>query len=679
MTLAIQRELDRRARRRDNAARCRASFRAFIEYSWNVVEPAKAFIPNWHIDAIAEHLQAVRDRKIIYLLINVPPGSAKSLLTAVQFPAWLWIDEPQYRIICATHSKDLTERDAVRSRDLITSDLYQDTFLPDWKLKTDSNAKDQYYTDKTGFRKSVSVGGRVTGHRGNAIIIDDILTVEQAYSDAERATACRFVSQTLGNRRNDLARDWQVAIGQRLHEADPYGEMIDSGLYTHLCLPSEFDSKRRCVTSLGWSDPRTKDKELLFPGLFPQKVIDEEKRRLQEYGFSSQHQQDPSPLGGGIIKSKWFRFYKEPPAFDNVLQSWDCAFKDLTESDYVAGCVAGLVGPKVYLLDFQNEHLGYSATKSAIKANRARFPRISHSLIEDKANGTAVIEELTRDISGVIAVQPEGGKVSRAFAASADCEAGNIYLPEGATWVQGFLSQIDKFPNGRWDDMVDAFTQLVNFRRMHGSGTIFGGTFTNELIYTSASAPAGLGNQGSYQQRVVALGYSSANPMCFLEILDTGRTIYVAREYYFDSSRAMHLKADAAYAKDAGDFVRGIHPLTKEVVSRQAQGVVVLTDQRAPNLHSELMLKGLTCIESQPVISSDEVMDAIRTVNTLFKKKMIRVHDSCDHFISDLRSYSWDTRKAKDGIEEPSRTNEHSIVPLLNFCKTMVDAWRVAR
>lgn len=467
LSLRIQAELDRRSRRREKSDRCRRSLREFIRESWPVVEPAKAYIEGWHTDAIAEHLQAVRDRQIQYLLISVPPGHAKSLHAAVQFPAWLWIDEPAYRLICATYAQALTIRDAVRSRDLITSDWYRDTFQPGWALKSDSNAKDEYYNDQTGFRISVSVGGRTTGLRGNGVIIDDILSVQQAYSDAERATACRFVAQTLGNRRNDLARDWQIAIGQRLHEADPYGEMLASGDYVHLCLPTEYDPKRSCVTSIGWQDPRTEDKELLFPGLFPRPVIDKERIRLGSYGYASQHQQEPTPIGGGILKSKWFRYYKTAPAFDTQLQSWDCTFKDLASSDYVAGCVAGLIGPNIYLLDFANSHLGYSATKSAIKSNLANWPGISHTLIEDKANGSAVIEELQRDVSGIIAVEPEGGKISRAFAASADCEAGNVWLPEGAEWVPEFLAQIDKFPNGRYDDMVDALTQLINYRRRY--------------------------------------------------------------------------------------------------------------------------------------------------------------------------------------------------------------------
>lgn len=475
LTLAIQRELDRRRRRRDRSEVLRQRFRDFSRESWHVVEPAKQYIANWHSDAIADHLQGVRDRQIQYLLINVPPGHAKSLYVAVQFPAWLWIDDPQYRLICGTYSSALTVRDAVRSRDLITSPWYQETFAPTWRLKDDSNAKDEYYTTETGFRVSVSVTGRGTGLRGNGVILDDVLSVEQAHSEAERMRACRWVSQTMSSRRNDLARDWQIAIGQRLHEKDPYGEMLASGDYVHLCLPSEYEPQRRCVTSLGWSDPRTEPGELLFPALFPRAVIEKAKRDLGSYAFAGQHQQKPSPAEGGIFQRAWFskRFdANNPPKFDLVIQSWDCAFKEKTDSDYVAGGVLGLLGPRVYLLDLTHERLGYTATKQAIRDKNAEYPECSHKLIEDKANGSAVIEELRRDIPGIVAVEPDGGKIARAYAASADLEAGNLFLPEDAPWVGPFIEECCAFPNAAHDDRVDMLTQAINWRRRKGGGLL---------------------------------------------------------------------------------------------------------------------------------------------------------------------------------------------------------------
>jgi predicted phage terminase large subunit-like protein len=464
------------------------SFREFIEQSWKVVRPSEAFISAWHIDAIAEHLQAVYDRQIQYLVINIPPGHAKSVVVAVQFPAWLWLKDPSYQLICATYAHKLTVRDAVRSRDLITSPWYRETFNPDWSLKEDANEKDLFYNTRTGFRCSISVTGQGTGHRGNGVIYDDILSRDQSYSDAERTRACEWVRQTMSSRRNDLGRDWEIVIAQRLHEADPYGEMIASGKYTVLCLPSEYDPARRCVTSIGWKDPRTEPGELLFPALFPAHVIEQCKKDLGSYAYAGQHQQQPSPAEGGILKRHWWRYWQLsgqnlppvqvrwpdgtirdiaaitlPDDLEEFAQSWDCAFKDLDSSDYVVGQTWARKRADRFLLDQDRERKNFPATVQAVRNMSAKWPKASCKLIEDKANGTAVIASLRHEISGLIEVNPEGGKIARASGVSPQIESGNVYLPHPmiAAWVGAYIEECAAFPNAAHDDQVDATTQML--------------------------------------------------------------------------------------------------------------------------------------------------------------------------------------------------------------------------
>ncbi len=464
----------------------RRRFRKFIEESWSTVRPSEKFLANWHIDAIAEHLQAVADRQIQYLLINVPPGHAKSICCAVQFPAWLWLKDPSYQLLCATYAHKLTVRDAVRSRDLVTSPWYRSTFSPDWTLKDDANEKDLYYNTKTGFRCSVSVTGQGTGHRGNGIIYDDILSRDQAQSDAERLRACEWVRQTMSSRRNDLSRDWEVAIGQRLHESDPYGEMIASGKYEVLCLPSEYDPARRCVTSIGWEDPRHEPGELLFPALFPAQVIAQCKIDLGSYAYAGQHNQTPSPAEGGILKRHWWRYWRPrgmilppvpirlangelaqveaielPERFDSSLQSWDMAFKATNTSDYVVGQVQASAGSRRFILDQVRGRMDMPDTVTAVRNLSSKWPNVIRKLVEDKANGPAVLQSLTNEISGLIEVNPEGGKESRAHAVSPELEAGNWFLPHPmvADWVQGFIDECASFPAGAHDDQVDSWSQ----------------------------------------------------------------------------------------------------------------------------------------------------------------------------------------------------------------------------
>jgi len=464
----------------------RRRFRKFVEYSWGVVRPSEPFLPNWHIDAMAEHLQAVADHQIQYLVINIPPGHAKSIIVAVQFPAWLWLKDPAYQLICATYAHKLTVRDAVRCRDLITSHWYRDTFQPDWSLKEDANEKDLYYNSRTGFRCSVSVTGQGTGHRGNGIIYDDILSRDQAHSDAERVRASEWVRQTMSSRRNDLSRDWEVAVGQRLHEADPYGEMIASGKYEVLCLPSEYDPARRCVTSIGWADPRNEPGELLFRQLFPTAVIEQCKVDLGSYAYAGQHQQIPSPAGGGVLKRHWWRYWKPrgmslppvpvrlpsgelvqldaielPERFYEQLQSWDMAFKATNTSDYVVGQVQASADAHRFVLDQVRGRWDMPGTVAAVRKLSEKWPYVTRKLVEDKANGPAVLQSLQGELTGLIEVNPEGGKESRAHAVSPELEAGNWYLPHPllADWVDGFINECAAFPNGANDDQVDAWTQ----------------------------------------------------------------------------------------------------------------------------------------------------------------------------------------------------------------------------
>jgi predicted phage terminase large subunit-like protein len=148
-----------------------------------------------------------------------------------------------------------------------------------------------------------------------------------------------------------------------------------------------------------------------------------------------------------------------------MLQSWDMAFKDLNTSDYVVGGVWASKQADRFLLDQKRDRLNFPSTVEAVKAMSEKWPQVSRKLIEDKANGTAVIASLQHKISGLIPVNPEGGKTARAQAVSPQVESGNVYLPHPAVapWVDGFIEECAVFPNGRHDDQVDQCTQALNF------------------------------------------------------------------------------------------------------------------------------------------------------------------------------------------------------------------------
>lgn len=450
----------------------------FARQAWEIVEPGTPLRWNWHLDAICEHLEAVTDGRIKRLLINVPPGHMKSLLVSVFWPAWVWATRPEWRALFASYASELAIRDSVKCRTLLESEWFQDGFVQgEWRLAGDQNVKSYYVNDRTGFRIALSVGGKTTGFRGDAIVIDDPLNAMDAYSKASRDACLLWWDQAMSNRLSDMRKGAVVVIMQRLHEEDLSGHLLKRGGWEHLCLPSEFEPARRNTTAIGWTDPRQEPAEPLFPDMFPPEVLADAKTTLGSAGFAGQHQQSPMPADGGMFKRSWWRYWRRahedeipeladrtvvlPAKFDRVILSWDCAFKKTSESDKVAGGVWATVGANRFLIDLAWDRMSFSETCSRLKAQAAAYPLAREKLVEDKANGPAVIDTLKDEVSGVIAVNPEGGKEARAAATSPQVEAGNVFLPLHAKWRDAYVEEHASFPKGAHDDAVDQQSQAL--------------------------------------------------------------------------------------------------------------------------------------------------------------------------------------------------------------------------
>ena len=378
-------------------------------------------------------------------------------------------------------------RDSVRCRSVLTSDWYQETFRPAWKFAGDQNVKNWFENDQKGFRMAFGVGGKGTGFRGDCLVVDDPLNAKKQHSEAALGEVIFWFEQVMSSRLNDPSTGAIVIIMQRLSERDLAAHVLARAGYEHLNLPTEYEPERRTMTSIG-RDPRVKEGELLFPGLFPAAVIAEAKTTLGSQGYAAQHQQRPAPAEGGIFKRHWWRFwqlrdaalpairYRDgegveheaiivtiPDFTDEQVQSWDCSFKDLKTSDFVAGELWARIGGDAYLLDQVHDRMDFPATLAAVRRMSQEWPDAEAKFIEDKANGSAVIQSLEHELTGIIPVEPRGGKVSRAFAISPRIEAGNVYLPHPAfaPWVNDFIEECANFPNGRNDDWVDAMTQAL--------------------------------------------------------------------------------------------------------------------------------------------------------------------------------------------------------------------------
>lgn len=475
LTTEIDRELARR------------SLKEFVRQAWPVVEPSTDFVAGWHIDAIIEHLEAVTRCQIRNLLINVPPRHMKSLLVSVFWPAWEWIRFPERRWLYSSYAASLSIRDSVKCRRLIESPWYQRLFGNVFSLTSDQNTKGRFDNNRSGYRLSTSVGGAVTGEGGDRIVCDDAHNVQEAESDSVRKGTLDWWDLVMSTRVNDPKTSGKVVVMQRCHQQDLSGHLLEQGGWEHLCLPAEYEGPP-CVTSIGWTDPRRDHGELLWPDRFGPQEIGSLKRSLGSYATAGQLQQRPSPAGGGIFKRHWFRYWSPrgmdlppvivrlpdgtqqtiaaievPPRVDEQIQSWDCAFKDLETSDYVVGQVWGRIR-SIYLLGDQiRARMDCPSTVKAVRELSQRWPGTIAKLIEDKANGSAVIQMLSHEIPGILPVNPSGGKIARAAAVSPLIEAGNIYLPhpQFAPWVNDFIEECAAFPNAAHDDQVDAMTQAL--------------------------------------------------------------------------------------------------------------------------------------------------------------------------------------------------------------------------
>jgi predicted phage terminase large subunit-like protein len=462
------------------AERLRRSLYAFLVAAWPLIEPGASFVSGMHIEAICSLLEAVSRGEVRGLLINVPPRHGKSSIVSVAWPAWMWATRPQTRWLFASYAEQLAVRDSVRCRRLLESRWYRERWGARVELASDQNLKQRFETTAGGARIATSVGGGATGEGGEIIVIDDPHKIEEIASTAAREGVLDWYDGTISTRQNDPRTGANIVIGQRLHERDLFGHLLESGEYEHLCLPAEYDPAHPFC----WpGDPRSRPGEPLWPERYGSAELARLKRRLGSFGAASQLQQLPAPAEGGIFKRHWWRFYDPSgrlPCFERFLQSWDLTYGAGERADYVVGQLWGQIGADSYLLRQLRQRLEITETMAEIRSmsrslqEQFRPQGTTKILIEKAANGAAVISMLQREIPGIVAVPLQGSKLSRALAVSPQVEAGNVWLPGFASadgsgfdrgrteqWVQEFVRELETFPHAAYDDQTDAMTQAL--------------------------------------------------------------------------------------------------------------------------------------------------------------------------------------------------------------------------
>jgi predicted phage terminase large subunit-like protein len=398
--------------------------------------------------------------------INRPPRHLKSLMASVVLPAWCLGHDPSAQLLCVSYAQDLADKLARDCRGIMMSRWYRQTFPT--RLAPHRQAVQEFITTRQGYRLATSTGGVLTGRGADIIVIDDPLKPEEALSDAQRQAANEWYDHTLYSRLNDKRHGAIVIVMQRLHEDDLVGHVLGQEEWEILRFPAiaEEDETHQIETILGPRCFRRRQGEALHPNREPLDTLDRIRRTIGEYNFAGQYQQSPAPLGGGMVKAEWFKYCRQselPEQFDRIVQSWDTANKASELSDYSVCTTWGIKGKHLFLLSVFRRRLEYPALKRAVREQQNLF-QASVVLIEDKASGTQLIQELIADGShGVTRYQPTTDKIMRLHAQTALIENGFVYIPETAPWLDAYLHELTVFPKGKHDDQVDSTAQFLDW------------------------------------------------------------------------------------------------------------------------------------------------------------------------------------------------------------------------
>ena len=446
----------------------RNSLSAFTQKSFGIVSPGDKYAHNWHVDYIAQLLEACYRGEIKRLVINIPPRYMKSICGSVAFAAWVLGRDPSKKIISVSYSADLALKHSLDCRKLMESPTYRQLF-PATRLSADRNTQLEYTTTMGGSRLATSVGGTLTGLGGDFIILDDPIKPDDAQSDLSRSAVNRWYDSTLYSRLNDPEKGCIIIIMQRLHEDDLVGHVLEQEGWTHVRIPAIAEEQEVINIKPLIGKPYTVTRN---PGdvLHPQRQSAEALQKIKNnvmgsYLFAAQYQQSPAPFGGGIIKWHWFQFYDalpvEPPL--RIVQSWDTASKAADIHDYSVGTVWYEYATGWYLIKVIRERLEFPDLKKRIKIE-AEAERPHAILIEDKGSGIQLIQDLKRETRcPVIGINPQGDKVMRMLGQSPKIEAGRVFLPRKAPWLADFEDEITKFPKAKNDDQVDSLSQALEW------------------------------------------------------------------------------------------------------------------------------------------------------------------------------------------------------------------------
>ncbi|MCL1933264.1 MAG: hypothetical protein FWF53_05600 [Candidatus Azobacteroides sp.] len=463
------------------ADECRRSFFYFLKTFWNVIIAEKP-VYNWHIPYICKELQDLskyiinRQKKPYDLIINIPPGTTKSTIVTIMFPAWLWTQDPTLRVITNSYSSDLSIEHSVKSRDIILSEKYLRLF-PNIILRRDKSAKSSYENTVTGARYTTSTGGTITGKHAHLIINDDPLNPEQAASEAEREMANEH-TKTLTSRKVDKSNTPTITIMQRLHEMDVTGYILskEGKRIKHICLPAELsDNVKPTELKKNYTDG------LLDPVRLSREILDEQKTYLGSLDYAGQYEQCPVAPEGNIVKNEWFQYItpadfsrlhgKEPVHFfvDTAFKEEEKKRKSGEAKNDPTGIIGTCrIGNNMYITCATSVYMKFPDLVRFIPtfAKSNGYTSGSSIRIEPKANGISVVHQLKESTElNVCEIKSDliaESKETRLTGESPKVECGRVILVVGA-WNDAFVGQVCGFPNKPHDEYVDLLSYSSDY------------------------------------------------------------------------------------------------------------------------------------------------------------------------------------------------------------------------
>jgi predicted phage terminase large subunit-like protein len=478
----------------------------FLLAFWNVIE-AEDLVPGRHLREVCAHLEAVSRGEIPTLVVNIPPGHTKSALVNVFWPAWEWAEvDSSLRYLCSSHREDLSIRDSVKMRRLIESPAYRGLYGHRFELTGDQNAKTRYENTAKGYRLVVPMS-RATGERVDRVLLDDPNSLDSVYSAAERQHVITAYSDGLILRKGDKKRFAVVIVMQRLHEDDLSGHVLGSDPnVVHVCLPEKFDPAHPRPYKTRWGEEwRTEPGALLWPERNGLEDVTLENAKMSSFAVAGQKQQNPAPTEGGVFNRADLRYWvpRDRPdlarkpvrladgtevtpevvpftledirrglGFEAQVQSWDMAEKDKLTSAFTVGQVWGAVGANRYLLHQTRGRWAYSVILEEIASTTALHPNAIGKYVEEKALGVVAVQQLRDHLTGIVGLEPDGGKIARAYAVEPVFKAKQVFIPHPDLfpWVGDWVLEVTTFPASSYADQVDTTTQALKVL-MHHSGS----------------------------------------------------------------------------------------------------------------------------------------------------------------------------------------------------------------